>query len=130
MDNIEVTPAGAKVYGYHDDHHGHRDHHDDTGEAAMTTPPVISVTDEMIAELERNAQRIWPDYDSSIVVLSALLAERAELKRDAERYRKIVPYLSHYGGVYRGVSMPDDYSTSTKQQCDAAIDATMHPLQE
>ena len=29
MDNIEVTPAGAKVYGYHDDHHGRRDHHDD-----------------------------------------------------------------------------------------------------
>ena len=96
----------------------------------MTTPPVTSVTDEMISEFERDVQRVWPDGDSSIITLSALLAERAELKRDAERYRKIVPYLSHSGGLYRGVSMPNDYSTSTKQQCDAAIDATMHPLQQ
>ena len=96
----------------------------------MTTPPVISVTDEMIAELEYDLRTALPYSDSSIITLSALLAERAQVKRDAERYRKIVPYLSHSGGLYRGVSMPNDYSTSTKQQCDAAIDATMHPLQQ
>ena len=96
----------------------------------MTTPPVTIVTDELIAELEYDLRTVLPYSDSSIIRLSALLAERAELKRDAERYRKIVPYLSHYSVSYRIVCEPDDYSTSTKQQCDAAIDATMQPLQE
>ena len=44
----------------------------------MTTSPVVSVTDELIAELERY---------SEIPSIAALLAEREELKRDAARYR-------------------------------------------
>lgn len=54
----------------------------------MTTPPVTSVTDELIAELDWVAGSN-PDLAVSVRCssLRALLAERAELKRDAERYR-------------------------------------------
>lgn len=44
----------------------------------MSNAPVVSVTDELIAELERYRE---------IPSIAALLAERADLKRDAERYR-------------------------------------------
>jgi len=55
----------------------------------MTTPPIVSITDELIAELEvfvstpvMFAGTVRPIQDA----MRALLAERAELKRDAERY--------------------------------------------
>lgn len=61
----------------------------------MTTSPVVSITDELIAELESGV----PHENCSIpgAVIGALLAERADLKRqlaaasvDAERWRDIV----------------------------------------
>lgn len=58
--------------------------------------------------------------------ISRLNIENAELEKDAGRYRHIVKYLSHWGaGVGRGVCMPSDYSSSTKEQCDASIDTAM-----
>jgi hypothetical protein len=63
----------------------------------MSTPLVISVTDELVAELERECREAadihggaGSDYDSRLFdrlgdALKALLAERAELLRDAER---------------------------------------------
>lgn len=52
----------------------------------MTTPPIMSVTDELIAELDSCVRAdCGVELDASDV--AALLSERAELKRDAERYR-------------------------------------------
>lgn len=53
----------------------------------MTTSPIVSITDELVAELERSVECVWPETDNAVVTLRALLAERAEIKRDAERYR-------------------------------------------
>ena len=67
----------------------------------MTTPPVVSVTDELIAELEAVAHTgkgafmiECAEVHAITTVLRCLredllrlLSERAELKRDAERYR-------------------------------------------
>ena len=47
----------------------------------MTTSPVVSVTDDLVAELEQY---------SGVPSIAALLAERAELKRDAERFRWLI----------------------------------------
>lgn len=76
----------------------------------MTTSPIVSITDELVAELEQLANECgqhgsnwyeprhmaaFPEYacDQDFVVAAspatilALLAEREELKRDADRYR-------------------------------------------
>lgn len=50
----------------------------------MTTAPVMSITDELIAELEQRCRSIFPLEVNREAIL-ALLAERAELKKDAER---------------------------------------------
>lgn len=54
-----------------------------------TSPLVVSVTDELVADIERRA--IGYKQESSACIthaeLVALLAERAELLRDAGRYR-------------------------------------------
>ena len=75
----------------------------------MTTSPVVSATDELIAELEEEARgalgeagswysaATFADFfvDAEYLALAspatilALLAERAELKRDAERWRAV-----------------------------------------
>ena len=52
----------------------------------MTTSPVVSVTGELIAELEDELE-CCGSYNLDADEIAALLAERAELKRDAERYR-------------------------------------------
>ena len=75
----------------------------------MTTSPVVSVTDELIAELERY---------SEIPSIAALLAEREELKRDAARYRRLRD----------GADWPAVFASSDAPEpshVDAAIDAAM-----
>ena len=52
----------------------------------MTTSPVLSVTDELVAELEQY---------SGVPSIAALLTERAELKRDAGRYRLYRQGMAH-----------------------------------
>lgn len=70
----------------------------------MTTPPIVSITDELIAELERNLSELHDpaEFGDKVVrtaqTILALLAERAELKRDAER-RRWVP-ISERAPVY------------------------------
>ena len=52
----------------------------------MTTGLTVSITDELAAELEQY---------SGVPSIDALLVERAELKRDRERYQKlrtVTPY--------------------------------------
>jgi hypothetical protein len=63
----------------------------------MITAPAVTVTDELIVEIERmcseNKENDGSDSDwlsgFSVGDFKALLAERAELKRDAEEYRKL-----------------------------------------
>ncbi len=144
----------------------------------MTTSPVVSLTDEMVAELEAlaNDAKGWnmpkafmePDafevekdwewyvgqideegnqypvlhvnahqYDSedseklaryyaacNLNTILALLAERAELKRDAERYRWMRDYLRH---DYKRWESAGAWNHANIQagEFDAAIDAAM-----
>ena len=87
----------------------------------MTTPPVTSVTDEMISEFERDVQRVWPDGDSSIITLSALLAERAELKRDALR----IDWLASASNQIGNVQLPKEIVMGNIHSLRDAIDAAM-----
>ena len=68
----------------------------------------------------------WASGDRGERMLPELVTHIEGLAKDAGRYRYIVKWLSHYGaGVGRGVCMPSDYSTSTKEQCDESIDTAM-----
>ena len=154
----------------------------------MTTPPVISVTDELIAELKsvtRNAtpgpwvadmfgisgQGGYPKIRASghigpiaevrsnlkysglceaehieragnaefisaanPAMLLALLAERAELKRDAERYRWLRAQdwydspLCVLSNPKHSVKLGSDYPS--RERLDQKIDQWLYPLQE
>jgi hypothetical protein len=55
----------------------------------MSTPLVIGLTDELVAELAREVST-WKHRDHIVITrltLATLLAERAELLRDAGRFR-------------------------------------------
>lgn len=61
----------------------------------MSTPLVVSVTDELVAELERECADNPQGFMVETEYVLRLLAERAELKRDAGRYKKlrtVTPY--------------------------------------
>jgi hypothetical protein len=51
----------------------------------MSTPLVVSVTDELVAELEEACREHGQGFMIETGEVLALLAERAELLRDAER---------------------------------------------
>lgn len=86
----------------------------------MTTSPIASITDELVAELEQLANECgqhganwyeprhmaaFPEYacDQDFVVAASpatilsLLAEREELKRDADRLNKLDKLCEAYG---------------------------------
>lgn len=79
----------------------------------MTTGLLPSITDELVAELERECRRgaddhggMGNDYDSALFdrigdTLLALLAERAELKKDAGRWRSVREMLSDMVGLHK-----------------------------
>lgn len=85
----------------------------------MTTPPVMSLIDEIVAELELACE------EAALVSLGRttirrLLSERAELKLDAERYRWLRDGESSEFLSFYALGFPHD-------QLDAAIDAAMTP---
>lgn len=94
----------------------------------MTTPPIMSVTDELIAELEAACNED-PIVELGRTTIRRLLSERAELKRDAERYR----FIRDIGGpiycreieYYNG--HPCGAHNVQNGNLDAAIDAAMTP---
>ena len=100
----------------------------------MTSPPITSVTDEMISEFERDVQRVWPDGDSSIITLSALIAERAELKRDAERYRWLRDQDWHDSPLCvisnPKHSVKPGSDCPSRERLDHKIDQWLYPVQE
>lgn len=50
----------------------------------MTTDLVMTITDELVAELEANIDAVWHRECKANTVFRALLSERAELKRENE----------------------------------------------
>ena len=92
----------------------------------MTNPHVTMVTDEMISELERDAQKVWSDDDSSIITLSALLSERTELKRDALR----IDWLASASNQIGNVQLPKEIVMENIHSLRDAIDAAMLVPQE
>ena len=73
----------------------------------MTTSPVMTITDELLAELDRSVRVVWRDDDATVIAVDALTAElrrlraeNAELAKDAGRYLWIVK-KSTYGISYR-----------------------------
>lgn len=93
----------------------------------MTTSPVMSVTDELLAELEAGSIACCKKRVPMAVNpfdLAALLAERAELKRDAERYRWLRDNDQFYGPSQNAsVAYAGQYYTGS--QFDSEIDAAM-----
>ena len=99
----------------------------------MTTPPILSITDELIAELDEFvstpimfASTVMPIQDA----MRALLAERAELKRDAERYRWLRESMWYVGRDQFYCGEGGDMQNYTnenynQENLDAAIDAAM-----
>jgi hypothetical protein len=90
----------------------------------MTTSPVMSVADELIAELKPCVS----EDRSHNSAFRALVVERAELKRDAERYRwlreqswtsKVCAVAEPSQSVKLGYDCPSCY------RLDEAIDAAM-----
>ena len=114
----------------------------------MTTSPVVSVTDELVAELEALASECgqhgtnwyeprhmaaFPEYacDQDFVVAAspatilALLAERAELKRDAGRYRWLRDRIENKGDMVIAKCSEWSIESWSGDDPDAAIDAAM-----
>ena len=83
----------------------------------MTTSPVVSVTDELIAELERSVECVWPETDNAVVALRGLLAERSELKRDAERWRSVREMLSDMVELHRARGTVLTIHLDTLREC-------------
>ena len=84
----------------------------------MTTSPVMSISEELVAELERSVECVWPETDLAVVALRALLAERADLLRDAARYW----FARHLGN---DCFMLNTLQRVSGERLDAAIDAAM-----
>lgn len=91
----------------------------------MSTPPVMSLIDEIVAELELACE------EAALVSLGRttirrLLSERAELKRDADRYRWLRDNDQFYGPSQKeAVAYAGQYYTNGR--FDAAIDSAMTP---
>lgn len=82
----------------------------------MSNAPVVSVTDELIAELEQYI---------GVPSIAALLAERAELKRDAERYRWLRDRIENKGDMVIAKVSEWSIESWSGDDPDAAIDAAM-----
>lgn len=109
----------------------------------MTTSPVMGITDELVAELERECRTGADDHagmgheeESALFdrigdVLLALMAERAELLRDAERYRWLRDSCRMIGDYADdnehnlAVSSADGEDVLWFAQLDSAIDSAM-----
>lgn len=99
----------------------------------MTTSPVMGITDELVAELEFDLEVAETTHQLEASVsrdaLAALLAERAELKRDAERWRWLREKTqSDVDGYRNGIPVlvhADEWCPEWRERLDAAIDAAM-----
>jgi hypothetical protein len=102
----------------------------------MTAAPVMSITDELITELEYTASQNHAYVPVNPPAMRALLAERAELVRDRERLDWLVKeeaflaeiYCSS-GGTMFALCWPNlsswqaDHFNSPREAIDAALQA-------
>ena len=99
----------------------------------MSTPLVISATDELVAELEAIAQDasfVTSESDSQEYLANLatrLLAERAELLRDARRYRWLIENsdMMHWENMLGFADLFDDESVG--HFIDAAMQSEAKP---
>lgn len=95
----------------------------------MSTPLVVSVTDELVAELERECADNPQGFMVETEYVLRLLAERAELLRDAERYRwlRLADWWSSPICVVKDPKSQAKPGTDcpTRDRLDTAIDAAM-----
>lgn len=94
----------------------------------MSTPLVVRVTDELVAELEEACREHFMGFMIESAEVKALLAERAELLRDAKRWRKArdiltVEAIEYAQSEFINFGMPPDEAESVR--ADQAIDAAM-----
>jgi len=99
----------------------------------MSNPPVMSITDELVAELEFDLEVAETTHQLEASVsreaLAALLAERAELLRDAKRWRWL-RLADWWSSPICAVKDPKSQAKPgtdcpTRDRLDAAIDAAM-----
>ena len=87
----------------------------------MTTGLVVSVTDELVAELEEACREHGQGFMIETGEVLALLAERAELLRDAER----LDWLADPSNTIGNVQLPTECVLQNVHSLRAAIDAAM-----
>ena len=94
----------------------------------MTTPPVMSLIDEIVAELELACEE-EPIVELGRTTIRRLLSERAELKRDAERYRFLRDPITNPDFLCRHDQYKKYFSEfmPCEEGMDAAIDSAMTP---
>lgn len=105
----------------------------------MSITPVMPITDELIAELERTASENHAYVPVEPAAMRALLAERAKLKRDAELYRFVrelawyvdrASYIYQLGNHAQSKTPWSDLRVSVDaDDVEVAIDAAMQAAQ-
>ena len=56
----------------------------------MTTSPVMTVTDELLAELDRGVRVVWRDDDATVIAVDALTAELLRLRAENAELARVV----------------------------------------
>ena len=56
----------------------------------MTTSPVMTVTDELLAELDRSVRVVWRDDDATVIAVDALTAELRRLRAENAELERVV----------------------------------------
>ena len=56
----------------------------------MTTSPVLSVTDELLAELDRGVRVVWRDDDAAVIAVDTLTAELRRLRAENAELARVV----------------------------------------
>lgn len=91
----------------------------------MTTSPVMSITDELVAELEAVAHTGKGAFMIECAEVHALLTERAELMRDAGRYRWLRGRIENKGDMVIAKVSEWSIESWSGDDPDTAIDAAM-----
>lgn len=94
----------------------------------MTTPPIQTLTDELLGEIERTC--IWRDVSGIELVmeeLRTLRAENAELRKDAGRYEWISTATPYRFKKIQDAALTDggDCMYFHRDRFDAEIDQAM-----
>ncbi len=56
----------------------------------MSTQPVMTVTDELLAELDRGVRVVWRDDDAAVIAVDELTAELRRLRAENAELERVV----------------------------------------